>query len=186
MKFNSLYQTGRRLFPWACLVICFAVFLGGCQAKEPPLSKQAQAVRQGLLGEVNKLTTEVAEPAAKQDWGALGPILQNSYQEMKKRGGFVPFRIVVLDRDGITQERFPPVRQENLDFSNYEPAKTVFNEKKKTQAMLYLEGTKIFILIAPILQQDQVTGAVVMGFPDQELQKWKISEKEFLAIDFNK
>jgi hypothetical protein len=185
MKDNALCQTARRACPWAYLVICLAVILGGCQSKETPLSKQAQAVRQELLGEMTQLSGALAEPVAKQEWQALGPILQSSYQEMKKQGRLVPIRIVVLDRDGLIQDRFPPTSQEKLDFSKYEPTKIVFGQKRKTQARLYLEGKKIFIVMAPLLQQDQVTGAVVMGFSEEELQKWQVPEKEFLSIDFN-
>jgi sensor histidine kinase regulating citrate/malate metabolism len=185
MKFDSRGQTAKRFCLWTFLVICLAVILGGCQAKEAPLSKQAQVVKKTLLGEMNKLTGALAEPVAKQDWQALEPILQSSYQEMKKHRGFVPLRIVVLDRDGIIQKRFPPTRQEALDFSNYESAKIVFEQKRITTARLYMEGEKIFIVMAPLLQQDQVIGAVVMGFSEGELQKWQVPEKEFRSIDFN-
>jgi hypothetical protein len=178
-------RTARRMGPWACLAICLAVILGGCQAKEPPLNKQAQVVRTGLLGEMNKLTTALTGPVAKQDWGAVETILQASSEKMEKEGKFIPMRIAVLDLDGITQGMFPPRKGEPLDFRNYQPAKIVFEQKRKTQARLYLEGKKIFILMAPILQQDKVTGAVVMAFPEAELQKWHVPEKEFLGIDFN-
>ena len=178
-------RIAKRARSWACLVICLAVVVGGCQSKEPSLSKAALSVKEGLLGEMGKLTAALAEPAGKRDWLAAEPILKASYEEMKKTGKFVPMGIVVLDRDGVTQDRFPPVKRAQMDFSNYAPAKSVLEEKKKTAAMLYLEGAKIFIFMAPLLHQDQVTGAVALGFPEGELQKWRVSEKEILGIDFN-
>jgi hypothetical protein len=185
MKFDSRGQTAKRACSWAFLVICLAVMLGGCQSKEIPLSKAAQACKQGLLGEMNMLTTALAGPVAKQEWEAAIPILQTSFEKLEKEGKFIPVRVVVLDRDSITQGAFPPRKGGPLDFSKYEPARIVFAQKRKTQAMLYLEGKKIFIFMAPLLQQDQVIGAVTMGFPEGELQKWKVTEKEFLSIDFN-
>jgi hypothetical protein len=185
MRFDSLGQTARRLCPWVCLVICLAIILGGCQKKEVPLNKAGEACRKALLGEMNMLTEALAGAVAKQDWGALEPILQTSLEKLKKEGKFVPFRIGVLDQNAITRAMFPPREGGALDFRNYQPAQTVFEQKKKTQAMLYLEGKKIFILVAPILQQDQITGAVVLAFPEAELQKWQVSDKEFLSIDFN-
>jgi hypothetical protein len=185
MRQARLCRTARRIGPWAYLVICLAVISGGCQSKEIPLSKAAQTCKKALLGEMSMLTTALAEPVAKQDWEALIPILQMSYEKMEKEGKFVPFRIGVLDRDGIVQGMFPPRKGGRLDFSNYDPAKVVYEQKRKTQAMLYLEGKKIFTFMAPLLQQDRVTGAVAMVFPEEELQKWHVPEKEFLSIDFN-
>jgi hypothetical protein len=185
MKLDSRGQTAKRACPWAFLVICLAVMLGGCQSKEIPLSKAAQACKQGLLGEMSMLTTALAEPAAKKDWGAVEPILQTSFDKLEKGGKFVPFRIGVLDRDGTTQGMLPPRKGGPLNFSSYEPGRVVFGQKRITQARLYLEGKKIFIVMAPILQQDHITGAVVMGFSEEELQKWHVPEKEFLSIDFN-
>jgi hypothetical protein len=74
----------------------------------------------------------------------------------------------------------------SFDFSAYAPARVVYEQKKMTQAMLYLEGKKIFVLIGPLLQQDKVTGAVVLVFPEEELHKCHLSDQEFLSIDFNR
>jgi len=185
MERYSLNRAGRRVGSFGALVVYFAMILMGCGSKEAPISAAAQGLKKELLGDMSSLTKALAEPVAKQDWEAVTPVLQKSYEEMKTRGKFVPLRIAVLDRDAIVQDRFPPKKQEQLDFKNYEPAKAVFVDKKKTQAMLYLEGTKVFVFIAPLLKNDQVTGAVVMGFPEEELKKWKVSEKDFLSTDFN-
>ena len=185
MRHGALYKIVKRACPWVYLVICLVVIVGGCQKKEIPLSKAAQTCKETLLAEMNGLTTALAGPVAKQDWGALEPILQTSFEKLEKDGKFVPARLGVLDRDGITQGMFPLRKGGPLDFRNYEPVKVVYEQKRKTQAMLHLEGKKIFIFMAPLLQQDQVTGAVVMGFPEEELQKRRVPEKEFLSIDFN-
>jgi hypothetical protein len=179
-------QTARRAYPGVCLVICLAMILGGCQSKEIPLSKAADSCRKALLGEMNMLKAALAGPVSKQDWGAVEPILQSSFEKLKQEGKFIPFRIGVLDQNAISRGMFPPRKGEALDFSNYQPGRTVYEQKRITQAMLYLEGKKIFVLIAPLLQTDQVSGAVAMVFPEEEIQKWHVPEKEFLSIDFNK
>jgi hypothetical protein len=185
MRFDFLGQIARRACPWVCLAICLGMILGGCGKKETPLSKAAQTCKKTLLAEMNMLTTSLAGPVAKQDWGTVETILQTSFEKLQKESMFAPVRLGVLDRDGIIQGMYPPKKDGSMDFSNYQPARIVYEQKRKTTAMLYLEGNKIFIFISPILQQDQVTGAVVMVFPDEGLQKWKVSEKEFLSIDFN-
>ena len=156
------------------------------QSKEAPLSKNAEALKQQLLREMNTLTAALVGPVAKQDWPAVEPILPAKVEEMKKRGDVVPADIVILDKNAITQARFPAgEHKQGLDFMNYQPAQVVFTEKKKTQARLFVGDKKIFVCIAPILQQDQVIGAVAMGFPEGDLKIWKVSEQEFLNIDFN-
>ena len=185
MKHYSLSQTARRACPWAGLLVAVAVILGGCQPKAPSLSPEALAVKKALLGEMGKLTTALAEPMAQQDWEAVKPILQASHEEMKISGKVVESYLVVMDRNGIVQDRFPPRKVEHFDFMNYESVKIVFQEKRKAQALFYLGGTKIFVMIAPLLKNDKVIGAVAMGFPEEELQRWKVPEKEFLSIDFN-
>jgi len=167
-------------------LVCLAVFLGGCGGKEPPLSKEAQTLKKELLGEIDKLTAALVEPVGKQDWETVKPILQTSYEEMEKRGKIVPAKVVAMDQNGIIQANYPHRDISDFDFYNYGPAKIVYIKKMKAQAMLYFGKTKIYILMSPLLKRDQVIGAVAMSFLEEELQnKWKVSEKEFLSIDFN-
>ncbi|MFZ2086949.1 MAG: hypothetical protein WAU47_00105, partial [Desulfobaccales bacterium] len=172
---------------WVYLLMGLAVVFGGCQAKEVPLSQEAQGLKKDMLGELDKLTAAVLTPAARQDWQALNPIVQTFYEEMVKAGKVLPFRIGVLDRDGVARGMFPPAKEQGLDFSGYATTKTVFNEKKKAQTALHLGEKKIFAVVSPLLEKNQVIGAVALVFIEEELQKtWKVSEKEFLVIDFNK
>jgi hypothetical protein len=186
MKHDVLCQTFRGARSWVYLVICLAVFLGGCQEKEIPLSKAAQTCKAEMLGEMNMLTTALTGPVAQQDWQAAESILRSSFDKLKKAGKLSPFRVGVFDRHAITQVMVPPRQGEALDFRNYAPARVVYEQKKMAQAVLYLEGHQIFVLVAPLLQQSQVTGAVVLVFPEEEIQKCHLSDQEFLSIDFNR
>jgi hypothetical protein len=180
------FQAARLVRSWACLLICLALFLGGCQAKEPPLSKEAQALKKEMLKEIDKLTKALVEPVTKQDWEAIKPILQESYEEIKQAGKLVPGRIVVMDRNGITQDMYPPREGGHWDFSSYKEVREAFDNQKKVTVKIYLKGDKVYGFIAPILQEGKVIGAVVNGFPAKEMEeKWQISEKEFMSIDLN-
>jgi hypothetical protein len=185
MKHGALGPPAARSWVWLTLVVGLALLAGGCQSKEPPPSQAAQAFKIAVLGELNKLTAALAAPLAHQDWEAVPPILQASYEKMTQSGRVLPTSLVVLDRNGITQGRFPSRQTERLDFMAYDMAKAVFAEKKKVHARLYLGGSKIFVVVAPVLQQDQVTGAVAMGFSEEALRKDKISEKDFFGLNFN-
>jgi hypothetical protein len=186
MNHDVLCRTARGARSWVYLAVCLAVFLGGCQKKEIPLSKAAQACKVEMLGEMNMLTTALTGPVAQQDWQAAESILQSSFDKLKKEGKLIPLRMGVFDRNAITQVMVPPRKGEALDFRNYAPARVVYEQKKMAQAVLYLEGHQIFVLVAPLLREDQVTGAVVLVFPEEEIQKCHLSGQEFVSIDFNK
>jgi len=179
-------KTVRQLDLLSLFLICLALLLGGCQAPKPPLSPEAQALKTELRGETDKLVTQLIEPVSKQDWAAVQPILQTTYTNMENKGKLAPKVIVVLDQKGITQVRFPLAEVRHHDFSNYTLAKIVFQEKRKVQATLYFQGIKIFMVLAPLLQKDNVMGAVALIFPADALEKqWRVSEKEFLSLDLN-
>lgn len=187
MNFPRSRKTARPLILSGLFLSCLALLLGGCQASKPSLSPEAQALKTKLLGELDKLTPKLTEPVAQQDWPAAETILQTAYQNMHQEAKLVPEAIVVLDRNAITRVRFPAKKeQRRFDFSRYTPARTVFNEKKKVQAQLYLEGVKIFVVIAPILQKANIIGAVALVFPANEMEKnWHVSEETFLSINLN-
>lgn len=185
MKHHSMRQeiwSGRLL---ASLIVSVAVLVGGCQSQAPPLSPEAQTVKKALLREMEKLTTALTKPVAQQDWQAIKPILPALYEEMKKSGKVVPSYMVVMDRDGVVQDRLPHRQVEHFNFMSYDSVKIVFQGKKKAQDMLYFGGNKVFVFLAPVFNNDQVIGAAAMGFSEKELQRWKVAEKEFVSIDFN-
>jgi len=187
MLLDCLRQTVRKANVWLLVLICLAVVSGGCREKEPALNKDAQRLKNELLDEISWLMPKVLEPVGKEDWEAIPPVLQSFFEEIGKKGKIVPARLVILDRNGITQVTFPPKKEEYLHFYNYEPAKVVFTKKRKAQAILYLGLEKFFVIMAPILEEGQVIGAVALGFSEEELKNTlKISEKEFLDINFNK
>ena len=186
MKSTQPFQAARLVRPWAYFLICLTLVLGGCQAKEPPLSKEAQALRKELLEEVNKLTTLLIEPVAKQDWEAVKPILKKSYEEMEQGGKLALTKIAVMDPNSIVQDMYPPAAGRHWDFSSYKEVKEVFTNQKKLPMKVYVTGNKVYGLVAPIQQRGKVIGVLVMGFPANVLEKkWQISEKEFMSINFN-
>jgi hypothetical protein len=184
MNCGRLVKTGQGGILWGVLLLCLAVILGGCGTKEPALSPQAQALKKDLVGMLDNLTAQLLEPVSQQDWSAVGHILPTAYGNMQKQATLAPERIVVLDRDGITQARFPSEGEGTFDFSNYTPARIVFREKRTVQATLYFQGKKIFVVLAPLLQKKNLVGAVTLAFPADALERqWNISENQFLSMD---
>jgi hypothetical protein len=162
------------------------VFLGGCQTEKPSLSKEAQALKKEMLQEMDKLMERVVEPVSKKDWKALRPILQTSYEEMKQGGNLVPTRIMVLDRKGISRAIYPPIKKARWDFSAYNYISDAYNNKKNVVFEGFLRGGELYGFFAPLLQNGKVIGGLSMAFSVKDIEeKWKISEEEFLSIDFH-
>ncbi len=186
MNCTCSFQAAGWVRSWACLLICLALFLGGCQAKEPPLSKEAQALKKEMLKEIDKLTKALVEPVTKQDWEATKPILQKSYEEMKQAVKLVSIGIALMDQNGISQDMYPPQEKAHWDFSSYKEVKNAFDNQKIVTIKVYAKGEKVYGIIIPFLQKSKVIGAVVIGFSAKEMEeKRQISEKEFMSIDFN-
>ena len=186
MNFAQSRNIVRQLNLSGLFLICLALLLGGCQASKPKLSPEAKALEKQLLGDLKTLTPQLTGPVAQEDWSAVTSILQTAYENMSKEAKSVPELIVVLDRYGITQARFPSLEKGRFDFSNYAQAKKVFNEKTRVQAALYFKGTKIFVVLAPILQNNNLVGGVALAYPADALEKqWHVSEKEFMSLDLN-
>jgi len=186
MNFAQSRKTIRQLKLSSVFLLSLSLLLGGCQAPKISLSPEAKALKKQLLGDLNKLTPQLMEPAARQDWPAVEAIMQAAYKDMEKEAKLVPEMIVILDRNGITQGRAPSLGKRRFDFSNYAPAKKVFTEKTRVQAVLYFKETKIFVVIAPLLQNNNLVGALSLAFSADALEKqWHVSEKEFLSLNLN-
>ncbi|MGQ9688948.1 MAG: hypothetical protein ACUVXF_09210 [Desulfobaccales bacterium] len=169
------------------LMLCLAVFWGGCGEKEPALNKNAQMMKKELLEEISWLMPRLLEPVSKEEWEALPPVLHSFVEEIGKSGKIAPARLVILDHNGITRVAFPPKKEEYLHFYNYELAKIAYTKKRINQAILYLGVEKFFVILVPFLEKDQVIGAIALCFPEEELKNnLNLSEKEFLNINFNK
>lgn len=167
-------------------LICLAVMVGSCGPQEPALSKQAQAFKKKLQGEIQRLSAALIEPVENQAWEVMLPILEKSYANLGQKDRLALVRLGVLDRDGILQVTYPSRKEEHFDFFNFDPARAVYLKKKITQAKLYFGEKKLYIVMAPLLNKDQVIGAVAVAFSEDDLQRtWKVPEKEFLQIDFN-
>lgn len=185
---NSFYffLVGRRIQHWACLLLCVVLFLGGCRTEKPLLSKEAQALKKEMLQEMDKITKRLVEPVSKKDWKALRPILQISYEEIEQGGKLVLTRIMVLDRKGISRAIYPPIKKARWDFRSYKQIREAYDNKMNVGLRGFMRGGKVYGFVAPLVKNGKVIGGVSMGFSSKEIEeKWKVSEKEFMSINFN-
>lgn len=172
------------LVVWAVLFLTMAAGPGCREAK--PLSPAATAFRQQVKTVLVRLADPLAEPAAKEDGKAVQAVLAQLFALCARDCQDLVDRVVVLDKNGVTISFYPPAKNPEWSFSDYDAVKRAMAGKKPVQAILYRQdGTAIYAICAPILLQEQVTGVMVLIMEKQRVQKeMGLGEQEFLALDF--
>jgi hypothetical protein len=65
--------------------------------------------------------------------------------------------------------------------------KKAINSKKIQQQQFFLQdGAKLYLVCAPLIRENALIGLVVIAINSEDAaKKWGLTEKEFLALDFN-
>jgi hypothetical protein len=159
----------------------------GCQTPEPPLSPAAAAFKKEVQECLANLTRNLAEPVSRKDVGAIRAVLKNTEAHTVKLCRLCPFTMGVLNRGGNTLALYPFTPGVAGDYSNYEVVQQVLKTRKPAQQRLYLQdGDQIYVVCAPIFQEENLVGLVALSLHAEEARaRWGITEPEFLAIDFS-
>jgi hypothetical protein len=74
-----------------------------------------------------------------------------------------------------------------LNFSGYGFFEQVLKTRKISQQRFFLQdGSKIYIIAVPLLHEGQMVGVVGLSLDATEaFHRWDLTDKEFLALDFN-
>ena len=185
MRFNFLHMDIRaRARLWATLV--GAVMLFGCQASQPPLSPAAASFKREIKLCLTTLSASLVEPIATRDLNGIQTALDKIEPQAVKLCRMCPFNIGVLNRNGETLAVHPP-KDHTRNFSSYDLVIKAINSKKIQQQRFFLQnGSELYIICAPIMHDDQVIGLTAIAISAEEAkQRWGLTEKEFMAIDFN-
>jgi hypothetical protein len=160
----------------------------GCQAQEPPLSPAAAAFKKEIKDCIARLSQPLGEPLVQGNLAAIQDILKKNEPDAVKLCRMCPFRIGVLDVQGDTLTVYPFKKDAMGSFSHYNVVMQALKTQKVTQDRMFLQdGSKLYIVCTPIKHQDQVVGVLAVGLSSEEAEKrWGITEKEFLALDFNR
>jgi hypothetical protein len=172
---------------WATFFLVFCMVFCGCQAKEPPLSPGVAAFKKEVKEAMARLSRALIEPVANEDVAAVNEILQKVEPEAVKVCRMCPFRIGVLDKNGDTLTIYPFKQDAIGNYSNYQLVIQTLNSKRMVQQRFFLQdGSQIYIVCGPIIQEGDVIGILALTLDAAEAkQRWGITEKEFMAIDFN-
>jgi hypothetical protein len=185
---NRLWSSLSRWRPWLAVAALLLAAAWGCQSPEPPLRPGAAEFKKEVLACIAKLKADLVAPLVQRDITALNETLKEVEPEAIKLCRMCPFRIGVLNHEGYTLTVYPPKKDAVANFSNYEVVvQTLKSRRISTQRLFLQNGSQVYIICAPILQDDQVLGILAIAVSDQDAkQRWDMTAEEFLAIDFNR
>jgi hypothetical protein len=172
---------------WAVLLLVLGIVLSGCQAQEPPLSPAAAAFKKEVKDCLAELSKGLLQPVSQENVPAIQEALQKIEPAAAKLCRRCPFRIGVLNKNGDTLTIYPS-KAEALDFSNYNVVVQTLKTRRIMQQRFYLQdGSQVFIVCAPLLRGDDLLGILAISLSAAEANsRWGVTEKEFMAIDFNR
>ena len=173
---------------WPVLLVSAVILLFGCQAREAPLNPGIATFKQELKSCFDSLSVTLMEPVASKDLAGITAALENVESPAVKLCRLCPFEIGVLNPSGETLAAYPVKGAGKAkDFSSYELVKKAISSKKIQQQGLFLpDGSKLYLVCAPLIRKDVLIGLVAIAISSADAEKrWNLTEKEFLALDFN-
>lgn len=169
-------------------LIFLSVGTGGCGKKEPPLSKEALSLKKEIKERIEKYSPVFLDPLSRRDKAAVQEALGKLSIEFTKGGQPLTWGAAVLDKDGVALGALTSGGpQAGLDYSNIKPVAEVLKNRKMVQGKFYRQdGFHAYYVVGPLLRKEELVGLFVLGLPTKEVnEKRGVSEKEFMAIDFN-
>ena len=172
---------------WPVLLIGAVILLFGCR-QEAPLNPGIATFKQELKSCLDNIAVVLMEPVAKHDLAGIRAALEKVESPAVKLCRLCPFEIGVLNPVGDTLAEYP-IKGEGKakSYSSYELVKKAISSKKIQQQGLFLpDGSKLYLICAPLIRKDTLIGLVAIAISSVEASKrWGLTEKEFLAMDFN-
>ena len=138
---------------------------------------------------IKNFSVSLMDPVSKNDIDAIQTMLNKIISDAEKEGKPIHFGIGILDRNGVAiTGRYIVGTFREEDFSKYKFVRKAFKQRKIIQDRLYFQDrSELLIICAPLVQQKNVVGAIVLRFNPTEVKKdYGLNTEQFLALDFNK
>jgi len=172
---------------WPVLFMSAVILLFGCH-REPPLNPGIATFKQELKSCLDSIAVTLMEPVASKDVAGIQAALEKVESPAVKLCRLCPFEIGVLDPAGKILAAYPVKGDGKAkDYSSYDLVKKAISSKRIQQQALFLpEGSKLYLVCAPLIRKDVLIGLVAIAISSVEAEKrWNLQEKEFMALDFN-
>jgi hypothetical protein len=182
MRSNSLHVDSLTRPRWL-LLVCAVLLLFACQAQPP---SPTASFKKDVKSILDKLCTALVEPVFKSDLPGIETVLSENEPQLAKLCPRCPFQVGVLNQHGQILAVHPPTGRSN-NFSSYDLViKTIKSKQIQQQKFFLQDGPELYIICAPILRQDKVIGLIGIAISAEEAKsKWGLTEKEFMALNFN-
>jgi len=173
---------------WQALLVALVLVLGGCGTKEPPLSPGEASFKKEVKGIIDRLSPLLIEPVSQKSAAKINVTLQEFFSDPQNQPRTCPLKIVVTDQTGTTLGKYPVEKGYGVDFSSYSLVQKVLQEGKTAQGRFFLQdGSRIYVICAPLRQKGEVVGIMALGVDAQEASRaCGLGEHKFLALDFNR
>jgi hypothetical protein len=181
---DEKFSPGRLLNrPFLIILLIFCA----CSAKEPPLSPAAASFKQEVKACLQRLSAPMPGLVARQDVPAINKSLLAMAEPAIKLCRMCPFQIGVTDQHGDILARYPEKKEGTLNLSGYGLFDQVLKSRRISQQRFFLQdGSEIYIIAFPLLHEGQMIGMLGLSLDAAEaLHRWGLTDKEFLALDFN-
>jgi hypothetical protein len=174
---------------WPVLFASLVILLFGCQAREAPLSPGAASFKHEIKTCLANISDSLMEPVAKKDVAGIRAALEKVESPAVKLCRLCPFELGVTDPSGETLAIYPVKGDgKGKDYSQYDLVIKAIKSKKIQQQRFFLQdGSELYLICAPLVREDKLIGLVAIAISSEDAAKrWGLTEKEFLAIDFNR
>jgi hypothetical protein len=165
-----------------------AFLICGCQSQPAPQSPGAVTFKREIKNCLSKLTAALKKPVAQRDIPGINAVLQEIESPAVKLCHICPFKIGVLDQYGEGLASFPPHAVNNMqNYSSYGLVVKAISTKHIQQQRFYLQnGSELYIICAPLLENGKLIGLIAIAINSADAQnKWGLTEKEFMGLNFN-
>lgn len=152
------------------------------------MSPRAASFKQEIKDCLTNLSVALMEPVAARNLAGIRLALEKAESPAVKLCRLCPFEIGVTDQTGETLAAYPAKGDgKGKNYSQYEIIIKTINSRKIQQQRFFLQdGSELYLVCAPLIRQDKLIGLVAVAISSVEAEKrWGLTEKEFLALDFN-
>ena len=190
MKNESSPRTAHRIVTLIHTITLLALILAlasGCRPSTPAPSPEALSLKTRVQANLDLFIPELSESLHNKNYKKTKTILDIFYSEFNGPGGSSPFSMALLDRHGVTiTSRTQNSLSGSQNYGNYHVVSNVLQKKRAHTSSLYLQGGgKVYIICAPLLKGEILTGVIIIGIDSEFMHQTGISESQFMSLDFN-
>jgi hypothetical protein len=171
------------------------VIIGVLISCAQPADSHLNTLKQQIIQDYNEMESAIRDSLQNQNGKSLlGNVIQVFFERRSNAGSKGGCTVAVLDpnmryiagRHLGTQDN--EIKTIELTLKNYQYLKESFEGLEKgrmTQNILYFNNNKIYVVAKAVKPEQALLGYLFFAYDEERFNKdWKISDEQFLKIDF--